>query len=94
VAAGTPVLTVANAQHKVVTVSTKTAVVRLGWGGMQIPLHLAAGPIGKRLIAGQVVGVVTGGDAGPGRIGSGESEIVAQQSMPVLTLGWKVDHIF
>jgi D-alanyl-D-alanine carboxypeptidase (penicillin-binding protein 5/6) len=96
VAAGTPVFTVGNAEHKFVVVSTTRPILRLGWGGMGVPLRIASDPAGRHLAEGQQLGTVTVGAGAPaaGGVGADSTTAVAASSMPPLSFGWKLRHAF
>jgi serine-type D-Ala-D-Ala carboxypeptidase (penicillin-binding protein 5/6) len=91
---GTPVMTVTNAEKKVVIVSTTHPLVRLGWGGMAIPLRITATSPPPRLVEGQQLATVAVGAGAPaaGAVGSDTTTAVAATSMPPLSFHWKLSH--
>lgn len=92
--AGTPVLTVTNAEQKVVVVTTTRPIVRLGWGGTVIPLRVATVGAGRRLAEGEQLATVSVGPGSPagGGVGADATAAVATSSMPRLSFGWKLRH--
>jgi D-alanyl-D-alanine carboxypeptidase (penicillin-binding protein 5/6) len=91
---GTPVMTVTNPEKQVVIVSTTRPLVRLGWGGMAIPLRITPGTPGRQLAEGQQLAIVTVGAGAPaaGAVGADSTTAVAATSMPPLSFHWKLNH--
>lgn len=89
VSAGTTVEIVSNAQGRRVTATTASALVQLGWGGLDVPLRFIPSPVGTGVDAGQRLGTVSVTSEQPV-----SSTVSATARMPRLSWAWRLHHIF
>jgi D-alanyl-D-alanine carboxypeptidase (penicillin-binding protein 5/6) len=75
------------AGHRVVA-TTVTPVRQLGWGGLDLRVHIAVAVTTHTLLAGQSVATVSV----DGHIKRASTTVKANATMPKLTFGWRLDH--
>ena len=87
--ARTRVLTATSADGRHATVVTKGALRELGWGGLTLPVNVAASRVvTSRLRAGQRLATVT-----VDGVGAPSTAAVARQSLGGPSLGWRLAHL-
>ncbi len=90
VPAGTRVLSASSVDGRATTAVTAGPLRELGWGGLELPVHVLARPAMTRLHAGETmatVAVVQGGSAGA-------RSAVSTHAVAGPSLGWRLRHLF
>lgn len=89
VPAGTKVATVTSADGHRVPVVTARALTEVGWGGLRRPLTVSFEAPGNHVTRAQVLGTVEVGGPEPS-----SSHAVATATLPALSVGWRLSHLF
>jgi serine-type D-Ala-D-Ala carboxypeptidase (penicillin-binding protein 5/6) len=87
--AGTQVLSASSVDGRATTAVTAGTLRELGWGGLELPVHVLARPAMTRLHAGEVMATVAVQGGSAGAISAVSARAVAGPS-----LGWRLRHLF
>jgi serine-type D-Ala-D-Ala carboxypeptidase (penicillin-binding protein 5/6) len=87
--AGTRVLSASSVDGRATTAVTAGTLRELGWGGLELPVHLFARPAMTHLHAGEAMArvAVQGGSAGA-------TSAVSARAVAGPSLGWRLRHLF